>query len=82
MVEQKEHLMRDDYQRLLRAFRALDAEGNGYLEMDILREIMSSQGEPLNEEDISSMMAVACDSDGRIHYEDYAHLLATDGRKI
>lgn len=82
LVEEKEQLMRDDYHRLLRAFRALDHEGHGYLEMDRMREIMASQGEPLNEEELSSMMAAACDSNGRIHYEDYAHLLTTDGRNI
>lgn len=82
LVTDIEQLMRDDFHRILSAFHALDPEGNGYIPADTMKRLMSENGEPMSEEEINIMMAACCDDDGKICYENYAYLLAGDGRNI
>lgn len=82
MVEQRVALYRDDYHSLLRAFRALDPEGKGYIEVETLRQALSGSGEPMTEDEMKKMVEYCVDSSGRVNYEDYAWKLATDGKSI
>lgn len=83
LVERKSEFQRDDYHRLLRAFRAFDPDKRGWINADVLKNLMLTRGEPYSSEEVNHMLSVAVDEDtGKIYYEDYAMLLATDGRDI
>ncbi|GIL86092.1 hypothetical protein Vretimale_13887 [Volvox reticuliferus] len=82
LIQQEASLLRDDYHTLLRAFRAFDPEGRGFIEAETLRTLLSGRGEPMTEEELNRMMVVAGDEQGRVWYEDYAQRLANDGRTI
>mmetsp|Transcript_39859 Transcript_39859/g.88609 ORF Transcript_39859/g.88609 Transcript_39859/m.88609 type:complete len:166 (+) Transcript_39859:163-660(+) len=82
LMQQEVALFRDDYHTLLRAFRAFDPEGRGFIDAEVLRTLMSSRGEPMTDEEVNRMLANAADDNGRVYYEDYAQRLANDGRKI
>ncbi|GBG61803.1 hypothetical protein CBR_g23763 [Chara braunii] len=73
--------VRPSEETLLRAFRALDKEDNGYIEPEAFKEIMTTKGEIFSPEEMEAALSVAADKDtGVIYYEDYAALLAQDGR--
>eukprot|EP00951_Prasinocladus_malaysianus_P030290 scaffold284460_cov50-Prasinocladus_malaysianus.AAC.1 len=79
----KTEFQRDDYHRLMRAFRAFDPEKRGWINADYLKNLMLTRGEQFTPDEVNHMLSVAVDEDtGRIYYEDYAMLLATDGRDI
>ncbi|GBG61804.1 hypothetical protein CBR_g23763 [Chara braunii] len=60
---------------------ALDKEDNGYIEPEAFKEIMTTKGEIFSPEEMEAALSVAADKDtGVIYYEDYAALLAQDGR--
>ncbi len=82
LVQQEASLFRDDYHTLIRAFRAFDPEGKGYVEVEALKAVLSSKGEPMTDDEITKMMGVAADEQGRILYEDYCQKLGDDGRQI
>ncbi|KXZ55781.1 hypothetical protein GPECTOR_2g1331 [Gonium pectorale] len=82
LIQQEASLFRDDYHTLLRAFRAFDSEGRGYIEAETLRSLLSGRGEAMTEDEMNKMMTVAADEQGRVWYEDYAQRLANDGRSI
>ena len=83
LVEKQKEYQRDDYHRLMRAFRAFDPDKKGWLNTEQWKKIMIAKGEPLNQNELDHLLSVAVDEDtGRIYYEDYAMLLATDGRDI
>ena len=82
LVQQEAALFRDDYHTLIRAFRAFDPEGKGYIDAEHLKALLGSKGEPLSDDDQNKMVAFAADDDGKIFYEDYAHKLCSDGRSI
>lgn len=82
LAEQEAALFRDDYHTLLRAFRAFDTEGKGYIEAESLKASLTSKGEPFSQDEMLNMMTFAADEQGRIYYEDYAYRLATDGRAL
>ncbi|GLC40485.1 Dynein regulatory complex protein 8 [Pleodorina starrii] len=67
---------------MLRAFRAFDPEGRGFIEAETLRTLLSGRGEVMTEEELNRMMVLAADEQGRVWYEDYAQKLANDGRTI
>lgn len=82
LVQQEAALFRDDYHTLIRAFRAFDAEGKGYIVADQLKLALTSKGEAMSEDEVNRLLAYAADDNGRIFYEDYAQRLANDGRSI
>lgn len=63
---------------LLAAFRAIDAEGKGYLEVEKLKEILSEIGEPpFREKELEAFFKSAVDKDsGKVFYEDYVALMS------
>eukprot|EP00873_Tetraselmis_striata_P006582 jgi/Tetstr1/426846/TSEL_017060.t1 len=83
LMEKKSELQRDDYHRLLRAFKFFDPEKRGWIPADYLKNLMLTKGEVFSSDEVNHMLSAAVDEDtGRIYYEDYAMLLATDGRDI
>ena len=56
-LDMKNELIRDDYHKLLRAFRAFDPEGKNFLEAETLRGIVMSCGEAFSSQDAGNMLA-------------------------
>ena len=66
----------DTDETLLVAFKVLDQEKKGYIEADVMRELLITKGTPFREKELEAFMNVAKDSEtGRIYYEDYIALL-------
>lgn len=66
-----------DEETLFRAFQALDTEKKGFLLPEELRKYMTSMGEVFTVEEIDEMLAACTDpSENKIHYEDYAQIIA------
>lgn len=63
---------------LLAAFRALDTEGKGCIEVDKMKSLMCELGEPpFREKELEAFIKIAVDKDsGLIYYEDYCSLLS------
>ena len=53
----KNELIRDDYHKLLRAFRAFDPEGKNFLEAETLKGIVMGHGEAFSSQEASNMLA-------------------------
>ncbi|XP_023035529.1 calcium-binding protein E63-1 isoform X3 [Drosophila willistoni] len=61
---------------LIAAFRVFDRDGNGFITRDELQTAMEMIGEPLNEQQLEQLLAIAdLDQDGRINYEEFTRLL-------
>jgi len=82
LIQQDAALFRDDYHILIRAFRAFDPEGKGYVLAEQIRAALQSKGEPLTDDELSRMVGFAADENGRIYYEDYSQKLTEDGRSM
>ncbi|KAI8921360.1 hypothetical protein PhCBS80983_g02420 [Powellomyces hirtus] len=69
--------LRDDEEKLYRAFLALDVDSKGYLTPDELRQFMTSEGEPFSNDEMEEMLMACTDpTDGKIWFEDYVTILA------
>ena len=55
-LSNKNDLIRDDYHKLMRAFRALDPERKGYIDAELLGNLMSSRGEAFNAQESTAML--------------------------
>ncbi|CAM9935147.1 unnamed protein product [Ectocarpus sp. 4 AP-2014] len=65
---------------LLRAFRAIDEKGCGYVETAKMNELLVSKGTPFRAKEIEAFLSVAKDTEtGHIYFEDYVASLTTDG---
>jgi calmodulin len=68
----------DQDEELKEAFRVFDKDGNGYISRLELKQVMSSLGEKLSEEELDAMMKEAdIDGDGQVNFEGKA--LTWDG---
>jgi Ca2+-binding EF-hand superfamily protein len=57
----------------------LDVDKKGYLEAEELQRLMTTYGEKFSSEEVKEMLTAAVDVEmGRVYYEDYAELLASD----
>ena len=56
-LDMKNELIRDDYHKLLRAFRAFDPEGKNFLEAETLKGIVMGRGEAFSSQEASNMLA-------------------------
>lgn len=52
----KNDLIRDDYHKLMRAFKALDPEKKGYIDAAIFESLLSSRGEAFSSAETSTML--------------------------
>ena len=64
---------------ILRAFRAFDTDGKGYVMAEVLKSALM-RGDAMTEDELFKMFGTAADESGKIYYEDYAARLANDGR--
>lgn len=55
-LSNKNELIRDDYHKLMRAFKALDPEKKGYIDADTFGSLLSSRGEALSSAETSTML--------------------------
>ena len=63
---------RDSEEKLLRAFRTLDPNNNGYVEAEKIKTLLTTHGERFSPEEIEDFINFAVDSEsGLLHYEDY-----------
>ncbi|KAI9004170.1 hypothetical protein BC832DRAFT_76381 [Gaertneriomyces semiglobifer] len=69
--------IRDDEEKLFRAFQALDSDHKGYLLPEQLSQHLSTEGEPFDKEELEEMLRACADpTDGKIWYEDFVTVLA------
>ena len=72
-------LVRDDEETIVKAFRMLDQNQRGYIEVEYLKQVLGELGEKFNDEEMSEMISAASDPEtGHVYYEDFAALLATE----
>ena len=77
----QEEYTRDSEEKIMRAFRAFDPEGKGYIDGEYLKNLLMTRGDSFRPKEAQEMLAVAVDEGtGHIYYEDFAKLLAEDGR--
>jgi len=63
---------KDDYQRIKRAFKMFDRDGDGTLDMKEFRELLTTEGEPLTEEEFAAVMKqVDHDQDGKVSIDEF-----------
>lgn len=67
----------------MRAFRAFDPEGKGYIDGDYLKNLLMTRGDSFRPKEAQEMLVAAAvdEATGHIYYEDFAALLANDGRE-
>lgn len=78
-------LKRDTEEMLVRAFKAFDPEGKGYIDAEELRSVLTSRGEPFTEEEMkgkNGILPFAAHDKGVVYYEELASALAHDGREL
>lgn len=62
----------DPEEKIREAFKVFDMEGNGFMEAAELREVMTSLGERLTEEEANDLIKEADnDNDGMVNYEEF-----------
>ena len=63
----------DADEEIREAFKVFDKNGDGYVEVAELRQVVQGLGEPLSEAELQEMIKEAdTDGDGRISYQEYA----------
>ena len=63
-------------EEMYEAFQIFDADGNGNISADELRQIFENLGQNLTAEEIDDMVKVAdIDGDGEINYEEFVKML-------
>jgi Ca2+-binding EF-hand superfamily protein len=63
---------------LLKAFKVLDRDKKSYLTPEELKEFMTTEGEPFQQEEIEEMLQAAVDSDRKVNYHDYVTIMLPD----
>ena len=77
MIENK--IVRDDENKIKKAFQVIDVEKKGYLEPEKLAGLLTTLGEPFSQEEIEEMFSFAVDPErGVIICDSYAAILAND----
>ncbi|KAL5105091.1 Calmodulin [Taenia crassiceps] len=65
-----------DLERLQDAFRVFDKDGNGYITVDEMRQVMCNLGEKLTDEEVKDMIKSAdMDGDGQVNFEEFYHVM-------
>ena len=89
-VKEAPKLIRDSFHKLVRAFAALDEEGQGWISTPTLEEhllnidLASETGEVFSREEVDLLVRAATTADerDRIYYHRFSLLLAEDGRSM
>ncbi|KAK2497698.1 hypothetical protein MC885_012308 [Smutsia gigantea] len=64
-------------QDLQEVFRVFDVDGNGYISVDELKQVMAKLGEELSQEVLEAMIHEAdVDQDGQVNYEEFVRILS------
>ena len=80
LTETLDIFTRDHEERITRAFRALDPDGNGYIDSVRLMELLTSRGESFDEAEAQETLTFISDEKtGRVYYEEFAKILTSDG---
>ena len=67
--------LKDTEREVIQAFKVFDREGNGFINSQEMRRIMTNLGAKLNDEEVDAMVREAdLDGDGQINYEGNRHL--------
>ncbi len=57
---------------LLQAFRTIDSQNLGYINADVMEELLTSKGTPFRAKEVEAFFLLAKDAEtGLIYYEDY-----------
>lgn len=63
-------------EEMLEAFQIFDADGDGNISADELRQIMENLGETLTQEEVEDMVKEAdVDGDGEINYQEFCRMM-------
>ena len=66
----------DSDEEIREAFKVFDKDGNGFISVTELRQVMNSLGEKLTEEEVDEMMREAdTDGDGQVNYEEFVAMM-------
>ena len=72
-------LSKEQTDELRKAFSAMDANGDGVVEKDELKNLLKGLGEDVNDAVVDEMMALAdTDGDGKVNFEEFVKA-ATEG---
>ncbi|XP_037503725.1 calmodulin-A-like [Rhipicephalus sanguineus] len=75
MMTKKTHTA-DTEEEIREAFRVFDRDGNGFITATELRDVMTTLGEKLTDEEVDAMIREAdMDGDGQINYEEFVALI-------
>jgi len=75
MMERKMKTDEND-EEIREAFQMFDKDGNGYVTVDELKEVMSKLDEHLTDHEVSAMMTEAdIDGDGQVNYEEFVKMM-------
>ena len=59
-------------------FRVFDDDGNGFISVSELRQVMTNLGERLTDEEVDQMIREAdIDGDGLVNYEEFVSMMTT-----
>jgi calmodulin len=68
----------DSDKDLMMAFKVFDLDGDGFISASELRQVMTSLGDQMSEEEVGRMLQEAdTDGDGKINYEEFVHRMTT-----
>lgn len=80
-------LIKNEYEpapaeRLLAAFRILDPQGTGRIQLDVLEELLTTKGIPFQDREMTAFKDYAQDKTGQyIEYEDYVAKLVEENER-
>ena len=62
---------------MMEAFRVFDTDGNGFINADVLRHVMTNIGESLSEEESQDFIKlIDADGDGLVNYQELIKILS------
>lgn len=74
-----ELMVRDDEDRILQAFEALDRDNKGYIDAEYLKQVMTTMGEKFSAEEVVEMVSAAADPEtGHVYYPEFAAFMAQE----
>jgi Ca2+-binding EF-hand superfamily protein len=76
-ILQDSTIVRDEEEKIYRAFKCLDSDNKGFLRPDEFKEFLMQNGEKLTQEEMDEMLTSCVDpQENKIYYEDYIKILA------